>query len=1346
MANIININGSKKPSSSLVSTLTAEAANVRSGKTFIGKNNRDTQTGSMPNAVVITPTGKSATAKVTGLTYSYNSTNDNFTVAHSSQASATVSVQPSVSTAGYISSSEGTKTANNVTAYGQVAATVAKVKTGVDITGTTTKQPSISRTAKPSGDSWTDAASGAATTTKPTSGVYVQVNTAATTGTLTATPKVTTAGYGTTAYYGATAGTATVGASASAATYIPITTATLPTSAASSATSGYTSKATIGRSTSAQYINIPPGYNTAGAYYTISAVANGSATTPATTISPTVSTISLAYNSTNDNFDVSGSGSTTKSVTPTVVAGYISSGTAGTITGSASVAATVAKIAGSVSISGTKTYKPSITRSSFSISGVTDGANGAATTTAPTSGVYVKVSSAANTGNVTAGVTISTAGYGTSSNHGISGSGNVAVGASASDATYVPIKTATPAFTGGAVSGSVSNITGSNVTLSDTNNGISVTGSGTANRTAVTYNGAVNGYVVVSSGTAASAAPGTAATLTSKTRYITAITVPKDKTFSVTSTADTALDTSSDITITNNAYRHIKVTNNANGSTTITNSGLAYVNSSSATAGSLTVSAYNSSGNAENSKSVVTNGKWVATTVTPSGSAQGPYYGRVSVNAISSTYVGSGITARSSSDLTVSGATVTAPAGYYASDASKSIDSGSLSSGNGSASTTGTGITLTAASSQPSSGIYITTTGSGTVSVGTAGYLAANTSKTSNTATKYYTIAGSTVTSSQSLPSGSSAAGTAGYGTYAKVSAGYYASDRYIGSGVSAGTIATPTGKSATAIVTALKYTYNSTNDNFTVAHNSQASATVSVTPSVSTAGYVSSSVGTKTANNVTAYGQVNTTLAKIAGSVSISGTKTYKPSITRSAFTISGVTDGASGAATTTAPSSGVYVKVSSAANTGNVTGAATISTAGYGTSSYHGIAGSGNVAVGAAASDATYVPIKTASPAFDGGGISGSVGSITGSNVTLSDTDNGISVTAAASAARAAVLYNGAVNGYVIKADNAEALAATTSNTALTGLTKYITSIYVPASKSFSIGGQGTVTYSPYNATAGSLLVSAYDSNGNSTGGKTVVTAGKWKSTTVTPSTSAQGPFYGRTTVNAVPTGSVTAPASISGTNAQKSTANHMLTLTKTISITPNVTTAGYITAGTAGNTSVSLSVPMIIHESLDETLRPHGLHYYEIDSGYYPNGGIIRMDEQLIHPNFYRKTGGSNGTTPDFDIEDGITYTCILTFVEGGSINGYIRLQGYDETSGQYVTIGQAKQSSEGYMVSTACQITGGSGVAAGQVINKIRLIYRPNGSGTARGTAVIIQYSQPQETLTWQSIDSNASFVY
>lgn len=48
----------------------------------------------------------------------------------------------------------------------------------------------------------------------------------------------------------------------------------------------------------------------------------------------------------------------------------------------------------------------------------------------------------------------------------------------------------------------------------------------------------------------------------------------------------------------------------------------------------------------------------------------------VDVGAISSSYVGSGITRRSSSDLTASGATVNVPAGYYQSQASKSVASG----------------------------------------------------------------------------------------------------------------------------------------------------------------------------------------------------------------------------------------------------------------------------------------------------------------------------------------------------------------------------------------------------------------------------------------------------------------------------------------------------------------------------------------------------------------------------------------------------------------------------------------------------------------------------------------------
>lgn len=96
---------------------------------------------------------------------------------------------------------------------------------------------------------------------------------------------------------------------------------TLPTSTAASATSGYTSKATVSRSTSDQYINIPVGYNSAGAYYKISAVANGSVTAPST-ISGTSASVSTGTNTLTL--------SKTISVTPSVTtAGYISSGTAG---------------------------------------------------------------------------------------------------------------------------------------------------------------------------------------------------------------------------------------------------------------------------------------------------------------------------------------------------------------------------------------------------------------------------------------------------------------------------------------------------------------------------------------------------------------------------------------------------------------------------------------------------------------------------------------------------------------------------------------------------------------------------------------------------------------------------------------------------------------------------------------------------------------------------------------------------------------------------------------------------------------------------------------------------------
>lgn len=151
---------------------------------------------------------------------------------------------------------------------------------------------------------------------------------------------------------------------------------TLPTSASASATSGYTSKATISRSTSDQYINIPVGYNSSGAYYKISAVANGSATGPSN-LSGSSATVSTGTNT----ITLTKTGVTT---TPTVSAGYVSSATASTatVTLTASVttkaattyhpSTTAQTISGSTYLTGTQTIA-AVTTSNLSASNIVSG-------------------------------------------------------------------------------------------------------------------------------------------------------------------------------------------------------------------------------------------------------------------------------------------------------------------------------------------------------------------------------------------------------------------------------------------------------------------------------------------------------------------------------------------------------------------------------------------------------------------------------------------------------------------------------------------------------------------------------------------------------------------------------------------------------------------------------------------------------------------------------------------------------------------------------------------------------------------------------------------------------------
>ena len=116
------------------------------------------------------------------------------------------------------------------------------------------------------------------------------------------------------------------------------------------------------------------------------------------------------------------------------------------------------------------------------------------------------------------------------------------------------------------------------------------------------------------------------------------ITVPVDKTFALNITADSALDNTSNITITNGAYRRINLTNAANGTLAVTNRGTTSVTSYSNSAGTLSVSAYPSSGSTIEDATIVSGGKWVCT---PTFNGAGTYYGKVTVGAVNASLTGS---------------------------------------------------------------------------------------------------------------------------------------------------------------------------------------------------------------------------------------------------------------------------------------------------------------------------------------------------------------------------------------------------------------------------------------------------------------------------------------------------------------------------------------------------------------------------------------------------------------------------------------------------------------------------------------------------------------------------------
>lgn len=244
----------------------------------------------------------------------------------------------------------------------------------------------------------------------------------------------------------------------------------------------------------------------------------------------------------------------------------------------------------------------------------------------------------------------------------------------------------------------------------------------------------------------------------------------------------------------------------------------------------------------------------------------------------------------------------------------------------------------------PSTTLDLVTTSNGWVTDGT--HLASSIVGTVNQSTM--TLGGSTLASGSTVDPGTST-------QTITISEGYNAARTIIVGTTASGEAGSVTSGSAT--ISSLSYAYDSTSSKFNITGSADVSA-----PTVDTAGYISSSIGTRSAN--TGGATVSTTVNAISLTSALDGTTTAKkPTLSKQTISITGVTDAASGSATTTAPSSGVYVAIRSNANTGMITAVPAVYSDGYGSTANFAVNGAATASVGAAQSDIHYIPITTTS-----------------------------------------------------------------------------------------------------------------------------------------------------------------------------------------------------------------------------------------------------------------------------------------------------------------------------------------------------------------------------------------------
>lgn len=192
---------------------------------------------------------------------------------------------------------------------------------------------------------------------------------------------------------------------------------------------------------------------------------------------------------------------------------------------------------------------------------------------------------------------------------------------------------------------------------------------------------------------------------------------------------------------------------------------------------------------------------------------------------------------------------------------------------------------------------------------------------------------------------------------------------------------------------------------------------------------------------------------------------------------------------------------------------------------------------------------------------------------------------------------------------------------------------------------------------------------------------------SQTITPDVGYDG--LSSVQINAMPSGSATPASTISATEATVSTGTNTLTLSKTVSNTPTVS-AGYVSSGTAGNSSVSLTASVTTKAAA--TIHPSTSDQSIAASQYLTGAQTIKgvLLTNLLASIIKKDEVVKVGDSTDDDCVTSVTGT-----YEGGGGGGSTKLvQGTFTTSSssgaQTVTI---PYTGSGYPISASIYVDGG-----------------------------------------------------